>query len=59
MTYIPDTEVAKRYNVARQSIWRWMKKDASFPKPVRLSPGCSRWRLSDLEAWESAKSAAA
>jgi prophage regulatory protein len=32
-----------------------LKKDSSFPKPVKLSPGCTRWRLSELEAWETAQ----
>jgi prophage regulatory protein len=53
--YIPDTAVAERYDVARQSIWRWTKTDPSFPKPIKLSPGCARWRLEDLENWEQAK----
>lgn len=26
----------------------------SFPTPVRLSAGATRWRLSDLEAYEAA-----
>lgn len=57
--YFQDIEVGKRYGVSRASIWRWLKTDPSFPKPVALSAGCSRWRLSDLEAWEAAKAAAA
>lgn len=32
-----------------------LKANPTFPKPVRLSPGCTRWRISDIEAWESAK----
>lgn len=54
--YFQDAQVAARYGVNRASIWRWLKSDKSFPKPVSLSPGCSRWRLEDLEAWERAKS---
>ncbi|WP_379862581.1 helix-turn-helix transcriptional regulator [Mameliella alba] len=33
-----------------------MKSDPTFPKPVTLTPGCTRWKLADLEAWEAAKS---
>lgn len=54
-TYLADTQVAARYSVHRTTPWRWVKSDLSFPKPVTLSAGCTRWRLSDLEAWESAK----
>ena len=53
--FLSDRQVAQRYSVSRQTPWGWLKKDASFPKPVSLSPGCTRWRLSDLEAWEIAQ----
>ncbi|KHQ53187.1 MULTISPECIES: helix-turn-helix transcriptional regulator [Mameliella] len=55
-TYVADIQVAARYNVHRSTSWRWVKTDPSFPKPVTLTPGCTRWKLSDLEAWEAAKS---
>lgn len=55
--YFQDHEVGKRYGVSRASIWRWLKTDPNFPKPVALSAGCSRWRLSDLEAWEANRAA--
>ena len=53
--FLSDRQVAQRYSVSRQTPWGWLKKDASFPKPVSLSPGCTRWSLSDLEAWEIAQ----
>ncbi|WP_432640113.1 helix-turn-helix transcriptional regulator [Albidovulum sp.] len=55
-TYLPDTQVAARYGVHRTTPWRWDKTDPTFPKPVRLSPGCTRWKLSELEAWENSRS---
>ncbi|KPQ16483.1 MAG: transcriptional regulator, AlpA family [Rhodobacteraceae bacterium HLUCCO18] len=57
--FLSDRQVAERYSVHRGTPWRWMKSDPSFPKPIELSPGCTRWRLSDLEAWEQAKGGAA
>ena len=54
-TYLADTDVAARYGVHRSTPWRWSKTDGSFPKPVTLTPGCTRWKLADLEAWEAAK----
>ena len=53
--YISDTQLAARYSVHRATIWRWVKADPSFPQPVILSPGCTRWRLSQVCAWEAAK----
>jgi len=50
-SYIPDTAVAQRYGVSRATVWRWVQK-GSFPAGKKLSPGCTRWRLADLEAWE-------
>lgn len=55
--YLQDRQVGERYGVSRTTLWRWCKSDPSFPKPVALSPGCSRWRIDDLEKWEQAKSA--
>lgn len=57
-TYLPDTQLAARYRVHRSTPWRWVKTDPTFPKPVTLTPGCTRWKLADLEAWEAAKAAA-
>lgn len=57
-TFLTDLDLAARYGVHRSTPWRWTKTDPSFPRPVVLSPGCTRWRLSDIDAWERAKCAA-
>lgn len=54
-TFLSDVQVASRYGVHRATPWRWVKSDPTFPKPVSLTPGCTRWRLSEIEAWESLK----
>ena len=56
-TYLSDREVALRYAVARATPWRWAA-DGEFPKPLRLSPGCTRWRLEDLLKWETERASA-
>ena len=56
--YLSDTQVAARYGVHRTTPWRWEKTDETFPKPIRLTAGCTRWRLSQLEVWEKKRSAA-
>lgn len=50
--FLKDTEVAVRYGVSRPTIWRWTK-NGNLPKPVKLGAGSTRWRASDLEAWEN------
>lgn len=54
-TYLADTKLAARYGVHRTTPWGWLHSDPTFPKPVKLSPGCTRWKLSEIEAWERAK----
>jgi prophage regulatory protein len=52
-TYLSDLQVSARYGVHRSTPWRWTNSDLAFPKPIALTPGCTRWRLSDVEAWEA------
>lgn len=57
--YLSDVHLSERYAVARPTIWRWARTDKTFPKPVKLSAGCSRWKLADLEKWEASRSGSA
>lgn len=54
-TYLSDAQLASRYAVHRTTLWRWAKSETGFPKPVTLSPGCTRWKLTEIEAWELKK----
>ncbi|HAR34795.1 MAG TPA: AlpA family transcriptional regulator [Desulfobacter sp.] len=56
MVYYSDTQLAKRYETHRTTIWRWVKT-SGFPKPIKLSKGCSRWDIEEVEAWERRKKA--
>ena len=56
-TYLSDRQLGARYHVHHLTPRRWLKTDATFPKPVHLTPGCTRWKLSELEAWERGKAA--
>lgn len=49
--FLSDRQVGARYGVKRTAIWRWVKKHG-FPAPVKLSPGCSRWRLDQILEYE-------
>lgn len=53
--YSSDQGLAERFGVSRQTIWRLVKSDQTFPRPVRLTPGCTRWLLSEVKVWEDAK----
>jgi prophage regulatory protein len=52
-TYLSDNDVAERLGVSRATIWRWTNKSPDFPQPYRFGGAVTRWKLSDLEQWES------
>lgn len=53
-TYLNVKQVASRFAVSVPTIWRWAR-EGFFPRPQKLGPGCSRWRLVDIEAWEKSR----
>jgi prophage regulatory protein len=53
-TYLSDRQTAERFGVSRCTVWRWLR-EGGFPRPIKLSAGCTRWRLSDVERWENEK----
>ncbi|MAU53197.1 MAG: AlpA family transcriptional regulator [Roseovarius sp.] len=53
--YLSDEQLGERYGVNRVSIWRWHRERPDFPRVIKLTPGCARWRLSEIEAWEASK----
>jgi predicted DNA-binding transcriptional regulator AlpA len=44
--------VAQRYATTKHSVYRWLRDDRDFPKPIRLPGKTLRWSAADLEAWE-------
>ena len=56
--YLSVQDLADRYRVNRPTVWRWCQT-RGFPAPVKLSPGCARWRMSEVSAWEAARERAA
>lgn len=53
--YLGDKSLAERFGVHRTTIWHWLKNSErnGFPKPVKFSHKVTRWKLSDIERWES------
>jgi predicted DNA-binding transcriptional regulator AlpA len=58
-TYLSDTDLSKRYKIARPSVWRWHREQPDFPRAIRFTAGCTRWKLSEVIAWEALKAEAA
>jgi prophage regulatory protein len=44
-------QVAERLTVSRPTVWRYRRTDPTFPRPIKLSAGCSRWRADAVDAW--------
>ena len=51
--YLRDTDLADRYGVHRTTVWRWASKGL-LPKPFRLTDGCTRWKLPEIEVNDAA-----
>ena len=45
--FLSVEQVARRYDVSTDSIWRWVRK-SKFPAPVRVGGGTTRWRRADI-----------
>ena len=54
--YATDANLAAHIGVNRATIWAWVKRN-ECPAPVKLSPQMTRWKWSDVEAWEAAQAA--
>ena len=40
------------------TLWRHCKQDPDFPRPIRLSPGCTRFNVGEIRAYLAKKAAA-
>lgn len=55
MNMISTESVAVKLGVARSSVWNLLKRDASFPRPVKLSARTVRWVENEIDAWLEGK----
>jgi predicted DNA-binding transcriptional regulator AlpA len=49
--FMKDSSVADALGIHRVTLWRWAR-EGKFPAPVKLSTGSTRWRESDVKAWQ-------
>lgn len=47
--FIRLPEVLELFPVSRSAFWAGVK-DGRYPRPVKLSPRCSAWRVEDIRA---------
>ena len=48
--YLSVKHLAERLDNSVATVWRWTAA-GNFPSPVKLN-GCTRWKLSEVQAWE-------
>ena len=51
--FLSVQQVACRYDVSTDSIWRWVRNN-KFPAPVHVGAGTTRWRRADLNQHDGA-----
>lgn len=51
--YLNADQVAQRFVISKNSVWRWVRTRPDFPKPIKLGAACTRFKLSDIEAFET------
>ncbi|TYB81761.1 AlpA family phage regulatory protein [Maritimibacter fusiformis] len=52
--FVTDVEIGEIFGCHRTWVWRMLKR-SDFPRPLKLSPGVTRWRAEDIEAWIAEK----
>jgi predicted DNA-binding transcriptional regulator AlpA len=55
--FLDADTMADLMHVEKRSIYRLMRDDPSFPKPVHISERNPRWLASDYNTWVEAKQA--
>jgi len=53
--YASPKKVAERYDWHITTVWRRVKEDPAFPRPIKFSPGCTRFSVDALDAYDAAK----
>lgn len=51
--YFSEKRIAARYDITRQTVRLWVRQ-GKLPKPIKLGVGTTRWKFSDLLAFEHA-----
>lgn len=53
--YVSDKQAAIRFGVTRDTIRKWVRVNPEFPRPIKLSEGCTRWKVADLDAFAASR----
>jgi prophage regulatory protein len=51
-TYLSVKSVSQRYDIGISTVWLRVKQ-GKLPQPIKLHGTSTRWKLEDLEKWET------
>lgn len=52
MKYLNVKEVAERYAISQNTVWRWAKQKR-LPNPIKVGPNCTRWPADQLDKFDA------
>jgi prophage regulatory protein len=59
MQALRPTAAAQRLGISLPTLWRKVRADSSFPRPIKLSPRVTVFLERDLDSWLAEKAIAA
>jgi predicted DNA-binding transcriptional regulator AlpA len=48
-------EVASCLSISVSTVWRHAKEDETFPRPLKIGVGATRWAVTEIEAYEGSR----
>lgn len=51
MRMLRDKKTAEKLDCSRAQVWLYVKKDPTFPKPVKLGPRHTAWVEAAVDEW--------
>jgi predicted DNA-binding transcriptional regulator AlpA len=46
-----ERDLVEWLGVSRVTLWKWRRRDATFPRPLILGTSVMRWRREEVEQW--------
>ena len=50
--FAADKDLSQHINCPRSQVWVLARQNPTFPKPLRITSGMTRWRWADVLEWE-------